>query len=94
VSKGDHVALVAENRPEWMAACFGILAAGGAAVPVDVQLADEALRHNLHDSGAQMVFATDRLHVRVKKAIGRRHCEIVSLGENPTAAKSWKERLA
>src|SRR5207247_2159092 len=26
IEKGDHIALVAENRPEWMTACLGILA--------------------------------------------------------------------
>jgi long-chain acyl-CoA synthetase len=93
VGKGDHIALVAENRPEWLAACLGILAAGGVAVPVDVQLAADALRHILHDSGAHVVFTTKRLHERVKQAMGRRHCRYVLLDERATGAQSWEDLL-
>src|SRR5438034_6256059 len=61
IQKGDHIALVAENRPEWIATCLGILAAGAVAVPVDVQLTGDALRHVLHDSGVRLIFTTERL---------------------------------
>src|SRR5438105_4980730 len=79
VQKGDHIALVAENRPQWMAACLGIFAAGGVAVPIDVQLESDALRHVLHDSAPDFVFTTERLLDRVQPAIGRRRCELLLL---------------
>src|SRR5579872_2331330 len=31
---GDHVALMAANRPEWIYCDFGIMAAGGVTVPI------------------------------------------------------------
>jgi long-chain acyl-CoA synthetase len=91
VQKGDHVALVAENHPEWIASCLGVLAAGAIAVPIDVQLSGDALRHILHDSGARHIFTTDRLLKRVKQAVGRRRCELILLGDSAEGAKSWED---
>jgi long-chain acyl-CoA synthetase len=93
IQKGDGIALVAENRPEWMAACLGILSAGAVAVPVDVQLPDDVLHHVLHDSEPRVIFTTERLLKRVKRATGRRRCEIFLLDENAEEARSWKDLL-
>ena len=53
VVKGDRVALVSENRPEWLIADIGIMAAGGISVPAYVtnQVSDHL--HILRDSGAK-----------------------------------------
>ena len=53
VVKGDRVALVSENRPEWLVADIGIMAAGAVAVPAYVtnQVSDHL--HILRDSGAK-----------------------------------------
>lgn len=55
---GDRVAIVAENRPEWMIAYLGILAAGGTAVPLDIQLSGGELARLLARSGARQAFAS------------------------------------
>ncbi|MFT5488171.1 MAG: long-chain acyl-CoA synthetase [Paracoccaceae bacterium] len=53
VAKGDRIALVSENRPEWLIADIGIMAAGAIAVPAYVtnQVSDHL--HILRDSGAK-----------------------------------------
>ena len=54
LAPGDRVALISENRPEWAVAYFGLTAAGGVAVPLDVQLSDAevtALRNHLQAGG-------------------------------------------
>lgn len=53
VAKGDRIALVSENRPEWLVADIGIMAAGAIAVPAYVtnQVSDHL--HILRDSGAK-----------------------------------------
>lgn len=53
VSIGDRVALVSENRPEWLIADIGIMAAGAISVPAYVtnQVSDHL--HILQDSGAK-----------------------------------------
>ncbi len=56
--RGDRVAIVAENRPEWMIAYLGIVAAGGTAVPLDIQLPSEDLTRLLVRSRARLAFVT------------------------------------
>jgi long-chain acyl-CoA synthetase len=55
---GDRVAIVAENRPEWVMAYVGIVAAGGTAVPLDMQLGSQELASLLARSGSRAVFAS------------------------------------
>lgn len=45
VGSGDHVALFAANRPEWVLACLAVVEAGAVAVPLDAQIDDEMLAH-------------------------------------------------
>lgn len=56
VKRGEPVVLFAANSPEWMAACLGVLAAGGVVTPIDTQMPLEELSHALRDSGARRVF--------------------------------------
>src|SRR5215208_8243719 len=58
VSRGDHVALLAPNRPEWIVACLAIVGSGAVATPLDVQLGDEALGRILRHSGSRVIFTT------------------------------------
>ena len=57
---GDPVAIIASNRPEWIAACLGALIAGAVVVPLDAQFPQDALQHALQDSAAKFVFTTTR----------------------------------
>ena len=71
IAKGDHVAIFAGNRPQWIAACLGVLAAGGVAMPLDVQFGDEPLEHALKDGAPKLIF-TDRARAkRLDKARSR-----------------------
>ena len=56
MERGDHVALHAANRREWVADCLAVISARAVVVPLDAQLGDEALGHVLEDSGARHVF--------------------------------------
>lgn len=58
VGQGDRVALLADNRPEWIVACLAVIKAGGIAVPLDVQLSDKVLGRILNDSGTRFIFST------------------------------------
>lgn len=50
VRKGDRVALVSENRPEWCAAYLAIVLRGGIAVPLDIQLGPGEIANLLADA--------------------------------------------
>src|SRR5439155_27167055 len=54
VSKGDRVALLAGNIPEFVTSFYGILRAGGVACPLNVMLTPEELGHIVADSGAKV----------------------------------------
>ncbi len=60
VKEGTRAAIVAENRPEWAIVYLGILAAGGTAVPLDVQLSPEALASAVRESESRLVFVSAR----------------------------------
>jgi long-chain acyl-CoA synthetase len=53
---GSHGAILAPSSPHWVAACLGVLKAGGVAVPVDKELKSAELRHVLTDSDTRVVF--------------------------------------
>lgn len=54
---GDHAALLAPSSPQWVAAYFGILKAGGVVIPIDKELKAAELRHILTDCDAKFVFS-------------------------------------
>jgi long-chain acyl-CoA synthetase len=56
VRKGDRVAILSENRPEWSTADFAILLLGAVTVPVYATLTPEQTAYTLRDSGAGIVF--------------------------------------
>lgn len=60
LERGDRVALLSENRPEWGAVYLGVQTAGGVIVPVDRMMPAAGVRHVLSDSGARLLFASRR----------------------------------
>src|SRR5437762_46563 len=66
IAPGDRVALVSENRPEWVVADLAIMAAGAVTVPAYVTNTVEDHRHILGNSGARAVIvSTAALAARV-----------------------------
>lgn len=55
VKKGDRVALLAENRPEWAIADFACLAFGAVDVPIYPTLTAEQTAYILKNSGARVI---------------------------------------
>jgi long-chain acyl-CoA synthetase len=60
IKKGDRVAILSENRPEWCAAYLAVLTAGGVAVPLDAQLGPAEVRTLAADSEAKMIFLSGK----------------------------------
>jgi long-chain acyl-CoA synthetase len=71
IAKGDRVAILAENRPEWVFAYLAITSLGAVAVPMDAQLTDKEVSVLLanSESKALCVSASTRQKVPVGKAI-------------------------
>src|SRR6185437_9244470 len=58
IGKGDRVAILAENRWEWMIADFAVLALGAIDVPLYATLTARQVAGMLADSGARIVFVS------------------------------------
>jgi long-chain acyl-CoA synthetase len=69
VRKGDRIAILSENRPEWSTADFAILLLGAVTVPVYSTLTPEQTAYTLRDSGASVVFVSTELQLRKVQTI-------------------------
>lgn len=58
IAKGDRVAILSENRPEWQMADFACLLLGAMDVPVYATLTPEQIAYMLQDSGARAIFVS------------------------------------
>lgn len=67
--RGERVAIVSENRPEWCASYMAILMGGGIAVPVDMQLGSGEIRNLLMDSETKIVFYSSKTEPAVMEAL-------------------------
>src|SRR5213593_1220858 len=68
VKKGDRVALVLPNSPQFLIAFYGALRAGATLVPCNPLYTAPELQHQLADSGATVVVVLSRLYPVVKAA--------------------------
>jgi len=64
VSKGDRVAILSENRPEWTIADFASLLIGAVTVPIYATLTAEQTTYVLRDSGARVVFLSNETQLQ------------------------------
>ena len=69
IRKGDRVAILSENRPEWSIADFAILLLGAVSVPVYATLTPEQTAYTLRDSGARLVFVSTEHQLRKVQSI-------------------------
>jgi long-chain acyl-CoA synthetase len=60
VRKGDRVALLSENRPDWSVTDLAILSLGAVNVPIYTTQAPDQVRYILEDSGARVLFVSGR----------------------------------
>ena len=67
IGKGDRIALLSENRPEWMIAYLAVLAYGAVIVPLDAQLTDKEVAILLASSEAKAVFISDATRQKLPK---------------------------
>src|SRR5712692_6528223 len=107
IEPGDRVALVSENRPEWVVADLAIMAAGAVTVPAYVTNTVEDHRHILGNSGARAaIVSTASLAARlipaaaqvpsVRTVITMESGAIEDVGEAPQSLdlRRWEEVLA
>ena len=67
---GDRVAMLMENRPEWVCVYLGIVSCGLTAVPIDAKLQAGEVSHVLRDSEAVAVFGSGRCGPLLREVMG------------------------
>jgi long-chain acyl-CoA synthetase len=102
IEPGDRIALVSENRPEWVLADLAIMSAGAITVPAYVTNRIDDDRHVFADSGARAVIVSKpALSVRVLAAANQVESMQWVIAIEPAAGQasavdvlSWDELLA
>ncbi len=61
LSRGDRIAILGENRPEWCVSYLGIVAAGFVAVPLDASLDEAGLVRNLEAAHVRALCISSKL---------------------------------
>ncbi|MGH2499708.1 MAG: long-chain-fatty-acid--CoA ligase [Candidatus Limnocylindria bacterium] len=70
VRKGDRVALMLPNCPQFLVAFFATLRLGGVVVPCNPLYTPREIEHQLADAGAETIVVLSRLYPTVKAARG------------------------
>ena len=72
IEKGDRVAIISENRPEWSLTDLALLCLRAVIVPIYTTQAVDQIRYILENSGSKMIFVSGRkLYKHADEAIRR-----------------------
>lgn len=63
ISRGDRIALISNNRWEWVLTDYAILALGACTVPIYPTLSAEQTNYILKDSGVKLVIVEDQFQI-------------------------------
>jgi long-chain acyl-CoA synthetase len=69
LSLGARIAVLSENRPEWVIAYLGVYLAGGIVVPLDAQISPPEWRRLIDDSESLTVFVSGALLPKLGEAL-------------------------
>ncbi len=58
MAKGDRIAVLTHNCPEWVISYYAIVINNGIVVPIDKELKPQEIRHILEDSGSKFIIVT------------------------------------
>ncbi|WOQ69498.1 long-chain fatty acid--CoA ligase [Microbacterium limosum] len=86
IGRGDRVAYLGENSPEFLAVLFGIVQRGAVFVPVNTRLAPPEIAHVLRDSAARLLVHDPEFDGVLASVLSEDDMpEVIRTGEEPTA---------
>ena len=72
IGRDDKVAIISQNRPEWVLADFGIAQLGAVSVPIYPTMSDADTEFILNDAGVKVIFVADsELYDKIKPIADR-----------------------
>lgn len=100
VARGDRIAILSENRPEWALVDYGSLAAGVIPVPIYPTTTPEQIAYQLDDAGVGLVFLSDEEQgariAEAARSLGRDLPTVVfdaAAAEGTAGATTWADFL-
>jgi long-chain acyl-CoA synthetase len=94
LKKGDKVATVSNNRPEWNFLDLGMAQIGVIHVPLFTTLEEENYDYIIKHSDAKLLFVSDKaIWNKTEKLIGKGSLQNIYAFDDFSEAKSWKEVL-
>ncbi len=73
ISKGDRVAILSQNMPNWGVAYLAITSMGAVAVPILVDFHESEILHIIRHSGSKLIFVSTLHYDRIGYASSIRH---------------------
>jgi long-chain acyl-CoA synthetase len=70
LDKGDRLAILSYNSPDYVICVFAAASLGSIAVPLNGWWVEEEIDHALRDSGSRFLMVDERLHPRVRNLVG------------------------
>ncbi len=85
LEKGDRIAILSYNCPDWLIALFGATSAGGIGVGLNGWWATEELEYGLNDSGSRFLVVDEKLYPRVAPVLEQIESleTVFYIGEHP-----------
>ncbi|UPM53398.1 long-chain-fatty-acid--CoA ligase [Gottfriedia acidiceleris] len=94
IKKGDRVALILGNCPDFVTAYYGILRAGGVVVPVNPIFTKDEISFILSNSQAKAVIADSTMHQIIDSLkVELKQIEMLYYVESTKAELSWRHLL-
>ncbi len=69
IQKGDKVAILAANSPEWVATYMAAGALGAIVVPILPDFSDKEITHILDHSEAKVIFVSEKLYTKIPSSL-------------------------
>lgn len=86
--RGDRVALIGGNSPEWGIVYAAVTSCGGVVVPLDILLKENEIRHLLMHSEARFLVASRRIFEEQIEEMHLEGVDIIIIGEGDSKEKS------
>jgi acyl-CoA synthetase (AMP-forming)/AMP-acid ligase II len=93
IEKGDRVAIVMRNFPEWSVAFWAAAAAGAVVVPLNAWWTAPELEYGLDDSGAKVAFVDAERLERLQDTLPTLGIPAVVVRGSGPAAERWEDVL-
>lgn len=94
IRRGDHIAILMENRREFLEVCFAADRSGVYYTTISTHLTAEEIAYILHDCGARVLISSDRMLDNLAGVLPvlDRTVQVFVVGRAPEGIGDWKGR--